>query len=372
MARKRAASTLHLLTVREVQTAAEGDHSDGGGLLLRVRANDASWVLRYASASRRRREMGLGPARLANAAQTGDSIKTARDLAHEARRLLQQGIDPIDDREKARVAARAAERKQKESKARERLTLPRAVRAYHERAIEPRLSTKHAAQRIARLENHVPSDIRHARIAMIEAPALLVAPTKVRSLESSDQRVPETLQRIRQRLDSVLEDAIFHGDCMRTRPLRFAARSHVDEPALVRAHRHEPVASMRRAKPASRRRRATVGRRARRLRRVARLSGSRERARPVGRRKGAVGVQDDPLRAAPQVVDPANGGVAPAARGQALQFSEFKSSFRIAGGLIDDNELVRLPEKSLAHFCRNNLIRGQIVDRVIQRSHPLS
>jgi hypothetical protein len=37
MARKRLASRLHLLTVHEIQTAPEGDHSDGGGLLLRVR-----------------------------------------------------------------------------------------------------------------------------------------------------------------------------------------------------------------------------------------------------------------------------------------------------------------------------------------------
>jgi integrase len=37
--------------------------------------------------------------------------------------------------------------------------------------------------------------------------------SKVRSLESLRQRVPETLQRIRQRLDAVFEDAIFHGLC---------------------------------------------------------------------------------------------------------------------------------------------------------------
>lgn len=51
---------LQILTTREVQAAREGDHSDGGGLILRVRGTSASWVLRYTSPTGRRREMGLG------------------------------------------------------------------------------------------------------------------------------------------------------------------------------------------------------------------------------------------------------------------------------------------------------------------------
>jgi len=39
MARKRLPSKLHHLSVRELQTAPDGDHSDGGGLLLRCTAN---------------------------------------------------------------------------------------------------------------------------------------------------------------------------------------------------------------------------------------------------------------------------------------------------------------------------------------------
>ena len=34
--RKRNPSRLHLLSVRELQTAGDGDHVDGGGLILRV------------------------------------------------------------------------------------------------------------------------------------------------------------------------------------------------------------------------------------------------------------------------------------------------------------------------------------------------
>ena len=42
MAAGRTAAKLHLLTAREVQPAKNGDHSDGGGLLLRVRRDSCS------------------------------------------------------------------------------------------------------------------------------------------------------------------------------------------------------------------------------------------------------------------------------------------------------------------------------------------
>ena len=214
MARKRLASRLHLLTVREVQTAPEGDHSDGGGLLLRVRGESASWVLRYTAESGRRREMGLGLARRGSPAQAGDSITGARKEAQKARELLLEGVDPIDERDRRREAAKLAETETKMVKARERLTLARAARDYHERAVEPRLTAKHGAQWISSLENHVPACVWHAPIADVTAPMLLEALSGVRALDDKSEYVPETLQRVRQRLDAVFEDAIFHGRCL--------------------------------------------------------------------------------------------------------------------------------------------------------------
>ncbi len=44
-----ARNLLHALTVREVLNAKPGDHTDGGGLLLRIGgdAKSCSWVFRY-------------------------------------------------------------------------------------------------------------------------------------------------------------------------------------------------------------------------------------------------------------------------------------------------------------------------------------
>ena len=80
--------------------------------------------------------------------------------------------------------------------------------------IEQRLTTKHAAQWLASLEHHVPPDTWHKPIAEIAAPELLRALSGVRALADSETRVPETFSRVRQRLDAVFEDAIFHGRCV--------------------------------------------------------------------------------------------------------------------------------------------------------------
>lgn len=213
MARQRIASRLHLLTVREVQTAREGDHNDGGGLLLRVRGDSCSWVFRFTSPGGRRREMGLGAAVRDNPKLAGQSLTDARDAAGEARELLKRAIDPIDARDERRAAKAEQERQQRAERDRERWTLARCARDYHERVIEPSRTAKHGAQWISSLENHVPPAVWNKPIADITAPELLQALSGVRSLEDKATRVPETLQRIRQRLDSVFEDAIFHGRC---------------------------------------------------------------------------------------------------------------------------------------------------------------
>ena len=123
LARKRIATNLHQLTVKAVQNAGDGDLTDGGGLLLRIRGDSASWVFRYTAASGRRREMGLGIARRGSAAQAGEGLTTARDLARDARDLLARRVDPIDERDGRRAAAQALELAKKAEAKRERTTL---------------------------------------------------------------------------------------------------------------------------------------------------------------------------------------------------------------------------------------------------------
>ena len=218
MPRKRLPAKLHLLSVRAVQTAGDGDHSDGGGLTLRVAGAAAAWVFRYTAATGKRREMGLGAVHRANPQQAGHSLTSARELAGKARLQLQEGIDPIDARDSLRTAQREAAEQEKAGRKLQALTLARAARDYHERVIEPTKSTKHGQDWINSLENHIPADLWHAPVASITAPALLAALQAVRPHERARRltqadRLPETVSRIRQRLDAIFEDAVFHGWC---------------------------------------------------------------------------------------------------------------------------------------------------------------
>ncbi|MGC2396864.1 MAG: Arm DNA-binding domain-containing protein, partial [Rhodomicrobium sp.] len=68
-----------------------GMHADGNGLYLRVTSEGSkNWVLRF-MLNRKARSMGLGPVSLY-------SLKEARELAREARKLKHQGTDPIEAR----------------------------------------------------------------------------------------------------------------------------------------------------------------------------------------------------------------------------------------------------------------------------------
>lgn len=82
------------LTARGVATAKAGTHGDGDGLYLVAAATGAKkWVFRFYWGGKPK-QMGLG-----SAAVTG--LAEARDLAYEARKLVGQGVNPIEAKRKA-------------------------------------------------------------------------------------------------------------------------------------------------------------------------------------------------------------------------------------------------------------------------------
>ena len=81
------------LTARKIETAKPGKYSDGGNLYLIVSPTGArKWVLRFTWRGKAR-EMGLGtPATV--------SLADARERAANARRMIGQGLDPINERKR--------------------------------------------------------------------------------------------------------------------------------------------------------------------------------------------------------------------------------------------------------------------------------
>lgn len=185
---------LHMFTAKRVETLGPGVHHDGGGLMLRVQKTATphtgrAWVFRYWIHGRERR-MGLGPFPRV-------TLKDARDKAAAARRLLDQGVDPLQEREEARREAMA-----KHAKA---VTFKDAAAKLIAAKAPEWKSDKHAAQWAATLETYAYPVMGRLPVADIEVGHV------TRVLEPIWNEVPETASRLRGRIEAVLSWATVKG-----------------------------------------------------------------------------------------------------------------------------------------------------------------
>ena len=206
-----------------------GRYSDGDGLFLVVRpAGGRNWVLR-ALCGGRRRDIGIGPLK---SVDLGD----AREAAHQIRRQIARGLDPI------------AERK------RERQIIPtfraaaKIVHGEHKAAWK---NGKHQAQWLSTLESYAFPKLGDTLVSDIGAPEIrdVLAPIWLSK--------PETARRVRQRIGTVLDWACVKGFRASEAPLRslskglprqpkkdghFAAMGYADVPKfLARLRERESI-----------------------------------------------------------------------------------------------------------------------------------
>lgn len=115
---------IKLLSDRGVAAAkVPGYYHDGLGLYLQVsKTGSKSWLLKYRLHGRSR-EMGLGSALVV-------TLKEARDAAAKARKLVEAGVDPIEDRKRVAAEAQRALEAKKVADTAHKLTLNRALRDY--------------------------------------------------------------------------------------------------------------------------------------------------------------------------------------------------------------------------------------------------
>jgi hypothetical protein len=185
--------------------------------MLRVRGTSTAWVLRYTAPTGRRREMGLGAALRGSLAQAGESVLAARRLAHAAVSCCR----PASTRS-MRGIKRAKPRRRPSEHARRRA--PRSTgpsSALCARLPRARDRAQHHRQALSTVDRQ-PGEPRGSALACplgsITAPALLTALQDAEAHERArnHRNLGETLRRVRQRLDAVFEDALFHGRCEST------------------------------------------------------------------------------------------------------------------------------------------------------------
>ncbi len=158
-----------------------GYYADGGGLYLQVTASGAkSWVFRFKKYGRLR-EMGLGPAHTITLAE-------AREHATDCRKLRLRDIDPIEAREKERVAAKLAEAKT--------MTFRQCAEAFIDAHKAGWANAKHAAQWSATLATYAYPIFGELPVQSIDVSLV------TRALEPIWQTKTETASRLRGRIES--------------------------------------------------------------------------------------------------------------------------------------------------------------------------
>jgi integrase len=191
------------LTVKQIATLnTKGRYGDGGGLWLQVSGAGKSWLFRYMR-NGRAHAMGLGP-------YPEISLADARDRAFAARRLIKRdGIDPLEQRQTARAAAKAA--------AVHRLTFRECAKAYLATNSKWR-NAKHAAQWRTTLETYAYPVLGPVPVAEVDTAAVL------RVLEPIWWTKTETASRIRGRIEKVLAWATVKGHRSGDNPARWTGQ----------------------------------------------------------------------------------------------------------------------------------------------------
>jgi len=188
----RRVNRLSAVTVAKAKNA--GMYADGGGLYLQVSSSGSkSWVFRFRFQARRR-DMGLG-------ALPSVGLAIARDKAFECRRLLMQGVDPIEARDDER-----------RSSSRRGVTFRQAFETFFELKRKSLSNAKHLKQWPATMSAYVFPHIGDRPIAQVQTGEILDVLTPV----WFDK--PETGRRLLQRIEAVFKSAILRGHRERASP----------------------------------------------------------------------------------------------------------------------------------------------------------
>lgn len=207
-----------------------GMHAVGGvsGLYLQVTPSGArTWILR-ATMGGKRRDMGLG-------GYPDVTLAAAREKAREARAKIEQGIDPILERERALSQLKAEQAKS--------ITFAAAARALIDAKSDEWRNAKHRAQWSSSLETYAFPIIGKLQVADVTQAHVLSV------LQPIWKEKTETANRLRGRIEQVLDWAKVRGYREGENPARW--RGHLDKllPAPTKIarvvhHRALPIDAM--------------------------------------------------------------------------------------------------------------------------------
>lgn len=200
---------LNRLSVTRIKSLTRnGNYADGGGLYLSVTEDgrNKSWLFRYALPEtlvskkgrerQRERWMGLGTIETI-------SLAEAREAALACRKLRQQGIDPIAQRNAARDAARVAAAKS--------MTFDQCAAAYLAAHRAKWRSVRHSQQWDQSLRGYVSPVLGRLPVDAIDTTLVMKVLEQEIDGKPLWQAKPETASRVRGRIESILSWATVRG-----------------------------------------------------------------------------------------------------------------------------------------------------------------
>ena len=210
--------TVERLTALQAKRATKaGLLGDGKGLYLRVGdSGSKSWVLRY-MLDGRAREMGIG-------SYYDLSLADARERARGFRKMVKDGVDPIDDRRVRRALLRAERAKV--------MTFRQCAEAYIVAHQASWRSQKHTAEWTRTLEIYVYPVFGSTPAQVIDVGLVM------KVLDGIWLAKPETAGRIRGRIEAILNWATARGYRKGDNPARW--RGHLEN-LLPRKSKLRPV-----------------------------------------------------------------------------------------------------------------------------------
>jgi integrase len=212
-----------LTALRAKGAKAPGLYGDGKGLCLRVSEGAGkSWVLRY-MLNGRAREMGIG-------SYSDYTLSEARERARQYRKLVKEGVDPIELRRERRGAVLTERAKT--------VTFREAAEAYIKAHQVGWRNPKHAKQWPATLEAYVYPIFGPLSVQTIDVGLVM------RSIEPIWATKPETASRVRGRIESILDWATARGYRQGENPARW--RGHLENllPKKTKVRRVEHHAAL--------------------------------------------------------------------------------------------------------------------------------
>lgn len=219
-------ASIQRLSAKRVTTVDQpGLYADGGGLYLQVthgadRKPRRSWI--YTAPDGRRREMGLGSARLVG-------LSAAREAALAARRQASSGVDPVDARLEARTEASAKQALT--------MTFRKCAEAYMTTYASSWKNVKHRWQWQNTLDVHVYPVFGDHLVDKVDV-ALVT-----RVLDPIWLTKTETATRVRGRIEAILDWASVRGYRAGENPARWRGHFQKALPNLKKAVRvrHYPA-----------------------------------------------------------------------------------------------------------------------------------